>query len=123
MTATMNPACPLCGLRFDSRPLLELHIREDHRQRARHEPGGTPVPPAPRAASPATQQSRPGPAMTGPRRVIHALRYVNDELMRASEAIIRSARAPQPRVPQPRRPDQATAAGNRDITERVGRAA
>jgi hypothetical protein len=64
-----------------------------------------------------------GPTISGPRRVIHALRYVNDELMRASEAIIRSARAPQPRVPQPRRPDQATAAGNRDITERVGRAA
>jgi hypothetical protein len=56
--------------------------------------------------------------MTGPRRVIHALRYANDELMRASEAIIRSAR-----VPPPGRPDQATAAGNRDITERVGRAA
>jgi hypothetical protein len=56
--------------------------------------------------------------MTGSRRVIHALRYANDELMRASEAIIRSAR-----VPPPGRPDQATAAGNRDITERVGRAA
>jgi hypothetical protein len=56
--------------------------------------------------------------MTGPRRVVHALRYANDELMRACEAIIRSAR-----VPPPRRPDQAAAAGNRDITERVGRAA
>ena len=118
MTATMNRACPLCGLRFGSRPLLELHIREDHRQHARHEPGGAPVSPAPRAASPATPQSRPGPTMTGPRRVIHGLRYANDELMRASEAIIRSAR-----VPPPGRPDQATAAGNRNITERVGRAA
>jgi hypothetical protein len=64
MTATMNPACPLCGLRFDSRPLLELHIREDHRQRARHEPGGAPVSPAPRAASPATPQSPSGTPMT-----------------------------------------------------------
>jgi hypothetical protein len=35
--------------------------------------------------------------MTIPRRVLRALRHVNDELMRASEAIIRSARAPQSR--------------------------
>jgi hypothetical protein len=73
--------------------------------------------------NPATPQSRPGRMITGPRRVIPALRYVNDELMRASEAIIRSARAPRPRVPPPGRPDRAAAAGNRDITERVGRAA
>jgi hypothetical protein len=50
--------------------------------------------------------------------VIHALRHVNDELTRAGEAIIRSAR-----VPQPRRPDQATAPANRDTAERLGRAA
>jgi hypothetical protein len=25
--------CPLCGLRYADRPLLELHIREDHAQR------------------------------------------------------------------------------------------
>ena len=34
MTVTLNPTCPLCGLRYASRPMLELHIREDHRQRA-----------------------------------------------------------------------------------------
>ena len=22
--------CPLCGLRYDNRPMLELHLREDH---------------------------------------------------------------------------------------------
>jgi hypothetical protein len=33
MTGTPNPACPLGGLRFGSRPLLDLRIREDHRQR------------------------------------------------------------------------------------------
>ena len=33
MTSTLNPACPLCGLRYASKPLLELHIREDHAQR------------------------------------------------------------------------------------------
>ena len=31
MTSTMTLACPLCGLRFTARSLLELHVREDHR--------------------------------------------------------------------------------------------
>ena len=35
MPTTLNPTCPLCGLRFTFGPLLELHIREDHRQRGR----------------------------------------------------------------------------------------
>jgi hypothetical protein len=117
MTAILNPTCPLCGLRFDSRPLLDLHAREDHRPRTGHAPGGTQVPP-PRAASPAASQPRAGRAMTGPRRVIHALRHIDDELMRADEAIIRSAR-----VPHPRWPNQATEVKNRDTNERVGRAA
>ena len=30
MPATLIDTCPLCGLRFASRPLLELHIRDDH---------------------------------------------------------------------------------------------
>lgn len=60
---------------------------------------------------------RTGRMMTGPRRMIHAVRYVNDELTRASEAIIRSARAPQPRA-------QATAAENREpAAQRVDQAA
>ena len=66
----------------------------------------------------ATHRPRPGRITAGPRRVIHALRYVDDELMRASEAIIRSARAPQPR-PQV----QATASGDRETAEQVDRAA
>ena len=31
MPSTMNPDCLLCGLRFGNKPLLDLHIREDHR--------------------------------------------------------------------------------------------
>jgi hypothetical protein len=122
MTSTLNPACPLCGLRYASKPLLELHIREDHRPRRRAQPrrldaDGTGVS-SPAAGSPSR---RPGPVsgpdltvtevtamtaarrprlrqvMTVPRRVLRALRHVNDELTRASEAIIRSARAPQSR--------------------------
>ena len=67
----------------------------------------------------ATHRPDPSRMMSGPRRVIHALRYVNDELTRSGEAIIRSARAPQPR---PR--VQATAADGRDTAaERVDQAA
>jgi hypothetical protein len=35
MPTTLNPTCPVCGLRFTFGPLLELHVREDHRQRGR----------------------------------------------------------------------------------------
>ena len=35
MSATLIRTCPLCGLRFDNLPILELHIREDHRRRER----------------------------------------------------------------------------------------
>ena len=43
MPTTLTPTCPLCGLRYHDRPLLELHIREDHRPRDRHvEPGPDP---------------------------------------------------------------------------------
>jgi hypothetical protein len=39
MPTMLIPTCPLCGLRYANRPLLELHIREDHRPRRRAEPG------------------------------------------------------------------------------------
>jgi hypothetical protein len=123
MTSTLNPTCPLCGLRYASKPLLELHIREDHRPRHRAQPGrldadgtrassssaaGSPSPRTGLAFGPfrtakevtamtATRRPRTGQVMTAPRRVLRALRHVNDELTRASEAVIRSARAPQPR--------------------------
>jgi hypothetical protein len=66
----------------------------------------------------ATHRPRPGRMMSGPRRVIRALRYVNDELTHASGAIICSARAPQPR-PRVR----ATADEGRDAAERLDQAA
>src|SRR5690349_12054273 len=154
MTATLHPACPLCGLRFGSRPLLDLHIREDHRQR---DPGHIQIP-RPRSGSAsdsydpaftparatkevtamtAARPPRSGRVTPGPRRVLHTLLYVNGELTRAFEAIIRSARAPRPRPrtqatghrPQAEatghRPQgQATADGSRDnAAERAGQAA
>lgn len=39
MPRTLAPTCPFCGLRFGARPLLELHIREDHRQHVQNESG------------------------------------------------------------------------------------
>ena len=43
MTGTMTLTCPLCGLRFAARPLLELHIREDHRPSRGHDPAPRPA--------------------------------------------------------------------------------
>jgi hypothetical protein len=125
MTSTLTPACPLCGLRYASKPLLELHIREDHRPRRRTRPGrpgdaggtraSSPPPGRPSrrtgpAAGPsrtakevnpmtAARHPRTGQVLTVARRGLRALRLVNDELTRASEAIIRSARAPHSRPP------------------------
>ena len=139
MTSTLNPTCPLCGLRYASKPLLELHIREDHRPRHRAQPdppetGGAPAS-SPAAGRPSRRtglaagrsraakevtamtaaRSRPGQLKTVPRRVLRALRHVNDELTCASEAIIRSARAPQsrPRIQAPAAKDTRPAAADR----------
>ena len=43
--------CPLCGLRYADRPLLELHIREDHRQR--EDTAAAPTAPVPARPDPA----------------------------------------------------------------------
>jgi hypothetical protein len=146
MTSTLNPACPLCGLRFASKPLLELHIREDHRPRRREVPGRGEAsgirasPPAAGSLSvrsglasrpartveevttmTATRRPRPGRVMSVLRRALRAVRHGNDELMLASEAIICSARAPRSR-----RPVQTLAprdAQPRTVRERADRAA
>jgi hypothetical protein len=119
MTAALTSTCPLCGLHYASRPMLELHIREDHRQRRGAEPGGHP---AATAWHPRPSRTRKEvTAMTATRRVIRAVRHVNDEVVRASEAIIRSARAPQPRPPASA-PAYAEAHPG-TASERAGRAA
>ena len=101
MTSTMTLACPLCGLRFAARPLLELHAREDHRPSRR--PGPAPRPAAARSEVTAARGRRPARMRTALRRPARVVRYVNDEFLRAREAIIRSARAsrPQPRIQAP----------------------
>lgn len=131
MTGTLTPTCPLCGLRYENRPLLELHVREDHHQSRHDEPGGPSRSYGLASGSSGTMRevtattaacsARPGQAMTAPRRAIRALGYVNDELMRASETIIRSARVPRPR-PQASVPADAEAHPG-SAAERANRAA
>jgi hypothetical protein len=54
--------CPLCGLRYPARPLLDLHIREDHAQR-----DAKPAAPAAEAQAPAQDPAQdPAPAPTPP---------------------------------------------------------
>ena len=54
--------CPLCGLKYPARPLLDLHIREDHAQRdskpAAPAPDPAPAPAPPPAAAPASPPRR-----------------------------------------------------------------
>jgi hypothetical protein len=51
--------CPLCGLRYPARSLLDLHIREDHAQRDTR--------PAAPAAEAQAQDPAPAPAPPPPR--------------------------------------------------------
>lgn len=97
MPNTLTPACSFCGLRFASRPLLELHIREDHSGRS---PGARPVQPSRTVkeavpTAPPRPRVRPRRMTTAARRAIGALRYANQELMRASEAMARPLRTPR----------------------------
>ena len=140
MPSTLNQTCPLCGLRYTGRPLLELHIREDHLQRSsRAEPGHddpgdaresqprvrglSPLRSLGSALLPTTNEvmtttstrrprrSRSGWAVTALRRVLRPLRYANEELTGASEAIARSARAPQTRPGPPDSPEAGRGGG------------
>jgi hypothetical protein len=64
-----TPACPLCGLRFENQPLLELHTREDHERVFRARSGdrdpGSARPPAPGAdRTPDPHDPAPAPSST-----------------------------------------------------------
>ena len=142
MPSTLTPTCPFCGLRFAATPLLELHVREDHRQHDHNEPGragpaeATASPPragaaarsSPRAPMPpsaakevitmaATQQprrhSRSGWTMTALRGLIRTLRHVNDELLLASELMFRPPGAPRTRARTPAASHAQVTAGTR----------
>ena len=40
MPNMLNAPCPLCGLRFENQPIMDLHMREDHRRRTSRESNG-----------------------------------------------------------------------------------
>lgn len=125
MSSTLTPTCTFCRLRFASRPLLELHVREDHLQRDHHaEPDGGDAASAqasqPRADGPVRRHSQPStpPRITkevstmtaAPQRhrlrtrrvmsplrgIIRTIRDLHAELVLASEAMLRPVGAPRP---------------------------
>jgi len=51
--------CSLCGLRYPTRPLLDLHIREDHARRENQPAAEAPA--APAATPPPPSAPPPGP--------------------------------------------------------------
>ena len=125
MTSTLTPTCSVCGLRFENRPILELHVREDHRKRGDPADPGLGNPAGPTASrlrhrspanghgeSPTASGTKAGPgasghrrprrlragrAMTALRRVAGGFQRANAELLLASEAMLR-------RPGDPRRP-------------------
>lgn len=125
MSSTLTPTCTFCRLRFASRPLLELHVREDHLQRDHHAgPGRGTTASAPASQPPADaparghgqdsgpprttkevsvttapsrqRRLRAGRAMTALRAMIRAIRHLNAELLLASEVMFRPIGAPRP---------------------------
>ncbi len=141
MTSTLTPTCSFCGLRFENRPLLELHVREDHPQRGpaaesrqsstaapasqsapRHPADGHGQPArAPRAAagtagadSPRPRRPRTGWVMTGMRRVTGAFRRANAQLLLALEVMLHPAGRPRQQSVGPHaEPDARHAATSR----------
>lgn len=138
MPGTLTPTCSVCGLRFASRPLLELHVREDHSQNGRagahrddltnaaarppgtSDPAGT-QPPAARPPSAAKEvitmtaaqlPRKPfGWARTALHGTIRAFRHANAELLLASEAMFRPPGAPCSRGYGPAQMNGGAAAG------------
>ena len=96
MLSTLNPACPLCGLRFENKPLLDLHIREDHRQRVFRErnddsdPGSTRAPASGAENLPDPADPAATPAWTSKKAARPARRRRAD---RAKTALWRALRA------------------------------
>jgi hypothetical protein len=139
MTSTLTPTCSVCGLRFENRPILELHVREDHRKRGnpvgsaasglrRRSPanghGESPTASGTKAGPGTSGHQRPrrpraGRTITALRRVAGGFRRANAELMLASEAMIHLPGDPRRPADPPAGRDAHQAAGG----ERADRAA
>src|SRR5215831_16457197 len=90
MPSTLNPACPLCGLRYANRPLLELHIREDHPRRDRP-PSQATNETTTTTAAPPPRQPGPGGEKNALRRAIGRLKTLNDDFLRVPGSVFRPA--------------------------------
>lgn len=147
MPSTLNPAGRLSGLRFGNKPLPDLPVWEDHRQRALRAQDGHDDPGRTRAAASradgrpqgqdlastpsrttkeaTARTTRPPAAPAEPltaalRRALHVVRNVKDGPLRASHAIIPFGRAPRPRPQAPVSPaGQARKAERRTAAERA----
>jgi hypothetical protein len=73
MSSMLTTTCPLCGLRFPGRPLLDLHMRDDHRERNRpaepsHDGSGDTGPPGDGTGGPSAGDAGLAPGEAG---VVH----------------------------------------------------
>jgi hypothetical protein len=136
MTSTLTPTCSFCGLRFENRPLLELHVRDDHPQRGsaaesrRSSPAGAASQSAPRgparrdgqlartprasagtagAGSARPRRPHTGRLTTGMHRMISAFRRANAQFLLASEVMLHPAGSPRPRQRSADPPDEPDA--------------
>lgn len=139
MLSTQIQSCALCGLRFANGELLRLHIREDHLHYNYHEALARDSSADSGTSSRAGGPSRPDAAESRPPRALRqgirawqrldrvpgaafrGVRYANEELLRASEAMIRTARAPQARTRQevPADRDGRTVSGTPEQNDRA----
>lgn len=103
MSRTLTSTCPLCGLGYPNRALLELHIREDHprhRQAAgepQHDAGsGTANTVTTKTASAQPRRPRSQAVLTAARRGIHVLGKLSWQMAFRVEAMVSRKRLRQP---------------------------
>ena len=122
MSSTLTTTCPLCGLRFPGRPLLDLHIRDDHRERDRSagpagdsahrdsphgDPAGTGAPGGGAGGPSAGDGLAPGPAGVAAEKVTATTAEPEPRPGRAMAALRRAIGALRP----PARAGRAASAG------------
>jgi hypothetical protein len=103
MSSTLTSTCPLCGLGYPNRALLELHIREDHprhRQAAgepQHDAGSrTATTVTTKTAAPQPRRPRSPSALEAARRGIHNLGKLSWQMAYRMEAMVSQERPRHP---------------------------
>jgi hypothetical protein len=96
MSSMLTTTCPLCGLRFPGRPLLDLHMREDHRERDRpaepgHDDSGDSGPPGDGPGGPSGDDAGLAPGEAGTREEAAAVTTRQRPRSRRAMAALRRA--------------------------------